>query len=339
MDEAAHLYAGYQHWTAHDFGVNPEHPPLVKLVAALPLLGMNMQQPHPPNPIFLAEEYIGGDQLLGMNGGDALLQRARTAVIVFPLLLGASVFLAGSEMFGITAGLLGLTIFCFEPTILAHGALITTDMGVTAMVFVTVWTFWRYVQRPGWLRLLLFAVASGLALVSKMSGIIVLPIVLVLGVLEAFPWSRRRALQIFGGVAVAALAGYLMIWAFYGFRYAARPPGPLAMAPPLPAFAAMLPSNAETGLVMLLARFHLLPEAYLYGWAKLPIDQMSHPASLFGQVYLTRVPCIFQLRFWSRRRSRCCCWWACRLCCCCAAVSYIGDSSFSSWCRRCSLCW
>lgn len=48
VDEAAHLYAGYEHWEAHDFGVNPEHPPLVKLVAALPLLGMHLQQPHPP---------------------------------------------------------------------------------------------------------------------------------------------------------------------------------------------------------------------------------------------------------------------------------------------------
>ena len=63
VDEGAHLYAGYQHWKAHDFGVNPEHPPLVKLVAALPLLGMQLRQPHPPNPLYLAEESIGGDQL------------------------------------------------------------------------------------------------------------------------------------------------------------------------------------------------------------------------------------------------------------------------------------
>jgi hypothetical protein len=37
-DEANHIYTGYRTWTNRDFGLNPEHPPLVKLVATLPLL-------------------------------------------------------------------------------------------------------------------------------------------------------------------------------------------------------------------------------------------------------------------------------------------------------------
>ena len=51
------------------FGVNPEHPPLVKLVAAAPLLGMQLNQPHPSNPFFIAEEHMGGSQLLYGNAG------------------------------------------------------------------------------------------------------------------------------------------------------------------------------------------------------------------------------------------------------------------------------
>ncbi len=295
VDEAAHLYAGYEHWTMHDFGVNPEHPPLVKLVAAAPLLGMHLQQPHPPNPLFMAEEYIGGAQLLGMNDGEQLLGRARTAVIVFPLLLGLLVFLATYEMFGPLPGLLALSLFCFEPTVLAHGALVTTDMGVATMIFATVYAFWRYVQAPGLQRLLVVGLACGLALVSKMSGIIVLPILLVLALTEALPaWNSRRATHLLGGVAAAALMGYVILWAFYGFRYAARPSGSGALIiPPLAAFAAQLHSPFETGLVMQIARWHLVPEAYLYGWTKLPIDQMRHPAFLFGDVYPTGVPSYF----------------------------------------------
>ena len=38
FDEAAHILAGYRSWKSFDFGINPEHPPLVKLVAAIPLL-------------------------------------------------------------------------------------------------------------------------------------------------------------------------------------------------------------------------------------------------------------------------------------------------------------
>ena len=294
VDEPPHLYAGYEHWKARDFGVNPEHPPLVKMVAAVPLLAMDLRQPHPPNPLFLAEENIGGGQLLGMNGGQRLLLRARTAVMVFSLLAALLVFFAGYEMFGPVPGLLGMGLFCFEPTVLAHGALVTTDMGVTAMVFATVYAFWRYVRAPGWGGLLVCGLAFGLALVSKMSGVIVLPMLLLLAATELLPaWDRRRAAQLLGGVAAAAVMGYVILWALYDFRYAARPANGSLIIPPLAAFAAQLPSRFETGVVMWIARLHLLPEAYLYGWTKLPIDQMNHPAFLFGKVYPTGVPWYF----------------------------------------------
>src|SRR5205809_5128004 len=41
-DETAHLVAGYSYLVTHDYRLNPEHPPLVKMVAALPLLGMRV---------------------------------------------------------------------------------------------------------------------------------------------------------------------------------------------------------------------------------------------------------------------------------------------------------
>jgi len=37
FDEGFHLVAGYRYWQCRDFGVNSEHPPLVKIVAATPL--------------------------------------------------------------------------------------------------------------------------------------------------------------------------------------------------------------------------------------------------------------------------------------------------------------
>ncbi|MBS1834142.1 MAG: phospholipid carrier-dependent glycosyltransferase, partial [Acidobacteria bacterium] len=43
-DESIHLFAGYQYWKHRDFGVNPEHPPLAKLVAAAPLLGLPLKE-------------------------------------------------------------------------------------------------------------------------------------------------------------------------------------------------------------------------------------------------------------------------------------------------------
>ena len=287
VDEGAHLYAGYQHWRAHDFGVNPEHPPMVKLVAAAPLLSLDLRQPHPPNPFFMAEEYVGGDQLLSANDGERLLRRARSAAAVFTVVLALLIWAAGYEMFGPAAGLLGLALFVLEPTVLAHGALVTTDMGVSACLFAAVYAFFRYARRPGWGRLAVVGIAVGLTLAAKMSGVIVLPILLVCALLELVrQWEGRRAVRLLGAIVFAAVVGYGILWAFYGFRYGARTGG-LMMAPPLGAFAMGLPSAGERSLVMALAKLHLLPEAYLYGWTKLPIDQMRHPMFLFGRVYPT----------------------------------------------------
>jgi 4-amino-4-deoxy-L-arabinose transferase-like glycosyltransferase len=285
LDESAHLYAGYQHWRARDFGVNPEHPPLVKMVAALPLLGMNLKQPHPPNPFFIVEEYAGGGELMQANDMNLLLTRGRTAVCVFTLLLGVLVFAMGYEMFGPQTALLALALFTFEPMVLAHGALVTTDMGLAACLCAAVYAFYRYVKQPGAARLLAFGVTVGLTLVTKLSGVLILPIVLVCAAAELIPvWSTSRALRLAGAICAGAAIGYAILWGFYGFRYAARPSG-LVMVPALAQFVHMMPGKTQTWAVVHLAQWHLLPEAYLYGWTKLPAGVTHVPGFLFGRLY------------------------------------------------------
>ena len=89
VDEGAHLYAGYQYWKVQDFGLNPEHPPLLKFIAAVPLLPMQLQQPHPPTTFSSkAEEYIGGGQLLYGNDAERVLLRARMSASDLQLLSG-----------------------------------------------------------------------------------------------------------------------------------------------------------------------------------------------------------------------------------------------------------
>ncbi len=287
FDEGAHLYAGYQHWTARDLGVNLEHPPLVKLVAALPLLAMQIRPPHPARFLFLSEEYTGGDQMLAENGGYRLLTPARMAASFFTFALALLVFAAGWEIFAPPAGLLALALFTFEPTILAHGALVTTDMGVACLTFASVYAFYRYLKRPGWIRLLLCGLAVGLALSAKVSGVLVIPVLslIALGEITAKPDGRvRRAGTLLGALLSVSLVGYVVLWGFYTFRYAARPAG-LVLAPPLAGLAHMVPSPWEAKLVLQLAAWHLLPEAYLFAWTKLSTPFTVGSAFLFGHIY------------------------------------------------------
>ncbi len=288
VDEGAHTYAGYQHWKARDFGVNPEHPPLVKLVAAAPLLGLTLQQPHPPPINFMVEQYSGGTQLMDENDGELLLRRARVAASTFTLLLGFLVLAAGTEMFGPAAGLLALTLFTFEPTVLAHGALVTTDMGVACFMFASFYGFYRYLLRPTSARLLVCGVAVGLALASKVSGVLALPILIALALVHLLGVDRADRLQRVKMLG-ASLAGlfviaYAVLWSFYTFRYAARP-GALTLRPTLAQMTRTLHHPWQTALVDHVAKLHLLPEGYLYGWAKLVGNSIGTPGFLFGHIF------------------------------------------------------
>jgi hypothetical protein len=235
FDEATHLYAGYCYLKRGDFGINPEHPPMVKLVAALPVLPLRLPAQPPPPIYFRAAGGVGGSQFLYSHDADALLFRARAVTTLFTLSLALLVFFAGSEMFSTCAGLFALALFVFEPNILANGALVTTDMGASCLVFATVYAFYRCCKRPSVLRLAVCCLAAGLALAAKHSTVLLLPIFLGLAITEV-AYRRgsesetsetrgRQTLRLLGFMAIGTVISIAILWAFYGFRYAARPGG------------------------------------------------------------------------------------------------------------------
>lgn len=58
VDEGNHIYSGYMSWKRSDFGLNPEHPPLVKWLATLPLLAMPINAPPPGEIYYKLDAYI-----------------------------------------------------------------------------------------------------------------------------------------------------------------------------------------------------------------------------------------------------------------------------------------
>ncbi|HEU5352797.1 MAG TPA: glycosyltransferase family 39 protein [Terracidiphilus sp.] len=295
FDESAHLYAGYSYLKRGDFGINPEHPPLVKMVAALPLLPLGLPVPPPRNIFFRGVSMVGGLQLLYSNDADALLFRARTAVTIFTLTLALLIFLAGYEMFGAGAGLFALALFVFDPNMLANGALVATDMGATCLVFAAVYAFYRYCRKPTLLRLSVCCLAAGLALAAKHSAVLLLPISVVLALTEiarrrsagaATAETRgRQALRLAAALATISLVSIAILWAFYGFRYQARP-GNLQITPPTAAYLAGLKYPAEAGIIRFFEHRKLLPEAYLYGVTDIVLlSREGRPAYLLGHLY------------------------------------------------------
>src|ERR1017187_1200737 len=173
FDEGDLIFAGYMMWHSGDYGLNPEHPPLVKLVATLPLLQKKLWVPPLQQRMFKTEAYRDGRDFLERNDSPRhrLLFRMRLAAGVFAVGLSVMVFLMGSKLFGESAGLLALLLVVFEPNVLANSDLVTTDMGVACFFLATIYCFYRYARQPSVIRLLLTGLAAGLALSAKHSKI------------------------------------------------------------------------------------------------------------------------------------------------------------------------
>src|SRR5438270_7433263 len=140
FDEDNHIFAGYMMHKTADYGLNPEHPPLVKLFATLPLLGQNLWTPPLQGREFKTESYLDGRDFLAHNDGGSqrLVFRMRLTAGLLALALSLVVFLAGQEWFGTGAGLIALLLLVFDPNVLANSALVTTDIGVSLLFLLGV---------------------------------------------------------------------------------------------------------------------------------------------------------------------------------------------------------
>jgi hypothetical protein len=295
-DEGDHLFAAYMSAKHGDFGLNPEHPPLVKLVAALPLLAMSdLRVPVLQGRNFKVEAFLSGKDFNAWNIDRGILFRARLAVTIFPLLLGLLVFLAAREMFGTTAAFVALTFLAFDPTLLAHGAMVTTDVGVSCFIFAAVYAFYRYAKAPSWGRAALVGLVTGLGFAAKHTGVLIVPMLIALAICEIIRNPRRASGEstdcrktltgkMFGALALAAVISLVVLWAFYGFRYRSRPGG-LEINPPLSVYLAQISKPWEAKLLGTVARFHALPESYLYGMADIQQVDDAYTAFFFGKTY------------------------------------------------------
>lgn len=118
IDEPFHILAGYRYWQCGDYGINPEHPPLLKLLATLPIRSQTFIEPSSACGSKVTDKFEGfltGSQFLSRNGVDRILIPARFAASLMSILLAVLVFLAAREMFGKPEAFVALTLLVFEP--------------------------------------------------------------------------------------------------------------------------------------------------------------------------------------------------------------------------------
>ena len=302
-DEANHIFTGYRSWTHADYGLNPEHPPLLKLLVTAPLLSLQPKSPALEERFFKEDAFLRGKEFLYQNDAEKILASTRTAAATLTLLAALVLFFGTREMFGTVAAFIALTLLTFDPNILAHGALITTDVGLACFMFLSVYMFYRFVKSPSALRLVMTGISVGLVLAVKQTGLLVLPILFLLAVCELvlyiFGANRekvgRHALTLIGSLALITLIGFVVLWSFYRFRYDARPNG-LQLNPPLVEYVQGL-KPYEAWPISTAARWHILPESYLYGLVDVKLTANYYTSYLLGKVYAHGVWFYFPVAF------------------------------------------
>jgi hypothetical protein len=288
FDEPLHLAAGYAAVAHGDHRVDPTHPPLIRMWAALPLVftdrtALDLSAIDSAAPAaWLQQSYGFSHRFLYVdNDADRLLYGARFMVVALGVLLGTVLFLWARAWLGLVPAVAALVLYTVEPNLAAHATLVTTDLGVTCFLFTSVYFLWRVCRTPTTANALGFAAFGALATVAKFSGMMVAPLALCLlaGAVLASRVTIRRA----GGLlALLAAAMVLSVWAVYGFRYAPGPTESWLFAQPEPAPAHDLFSGAAR-LAAWVDDHRLLPNAFTQGFVVSQASARMLPAFLAGE--------------------------------------------------------
>jgi hypothetical protein len=231
VDEVVHLPAGITYWQKGTFRLYPHNPPLVKLVAALPVLAMSPALPYgedswrvdPPNKAAFAHEFMRDNA----ENYFALFARARLLMPVFSVVGGLVVFIWSKSLYGPAGGLLSLVLWALCPNILAHTRLVTTDLGATSFGALATFLFWRYLKRPTWRRAVAAGILLGLAQLTKFSLLVLYglwPVLAVFRLATSGDWRRLALPMTLHALLVLALS-VLVIDVGYAFEGVGIPLG------------------------------------------------------------------------------------------------------------------
>jgi len=182
-DEAVHLTAGYEYLKYRDFRWNPEHPPLAKEIAAIPLLFMDIKASHETPAYFELDQYPHANNFLHVKNkkkSDLMLNVSRAMMVIFGFIIMLVIFFWASEIAGGKIALVSVALFAFSPIFLAHTPLITTDVSSASFGFLSFYMIWKLFETTKPIYLIFAGISMGLSLSSKHSAIIILPIAIIM---------------------------------------------------------------------------------------------------------------------------------------------------------------
>ena len=287
-DEIVHIPAGYYHLVAGEFQLNNEHPPLVKMWAALPLL--IIQPDEPPAPKTEDENFM--ERTWGFHERFWQANQARFQAVTFwprvmmipvTLALGVLIFVFTRSLFGETAAVISVALYTLEPTVLAHGRVVHTDVPSALSYLLFFFALYKYSQvsgRRGNRRALLLGLACALALLTKFSMLVILPVLAFYFIsqlyLERRDRGQRREILLHCGLITLIVLS--LINAAYYFQHPTLEASDVRWV--------AMKSPALLGMVTTVVRIvsKVVPTYYLFGVYNIELhNYFGHATSLLGR--------------------------------------------------------
>ncbi|HEY3580545.1 MAG TPA: phospholipid carrier-dependent glycosyltransferase [Pyrinomonadaceae bacterium] len=265
VDELVMIPSAYYHLVDGDFQLVNEHPPLSKLVAAAPLLFVqpNEQAEHAAFWDYNEKKY------------PSIAFWSRAGMIVLTLTLGVLIFIFARSLFGSRAAVIAVALFSLEPTMLAHGRVVQTDVPAAFGYLLFFMALYWYSSATTWRRAVFLGAAAGVALLAKFSmlliGLVLPPAFIILWWLS----SRRRAVALHA--AVVLLAMLFVVNAAYFFQHAPLNDVDHSW------IAAKFPAHPERVDQATEVLSHIVPKEFVLGTLfQLVHNREGHNASLLG---------------------------------------------------------
>ena len=228
IDELAHIPAGYAYVFLRDYRLNPEHPPLIKMLAALPLAFTDLK--FPTNVKSWIED-INGQWTQGAiflyesgNNPDTILRLMRLPMMLLAVLLGWLAWLFTRRHFGDRVAGLALFLFALSPTFIAHSRYVTTDLAAAFGFFIGIAAFLAFLRDPNPRNIAIAGLAFGAAQLLKFSLILLVPVWAVLLVAWASsqvhlrPAERFRLfLRLLAKTVLVVAVAIVLIWIVYAY--------------------------------------------------------------------------------------------------------------------------
>ena len=188
VDEIPHVGSGYGYVKALDYRLNPEHPPLAKALATIPLLFLNLTQDAFETRFWLKDingQWDFGRFLIFQSDNDAKLitRTVKFAGLAFFILAAVLIYKWTQKLYGRFAALTALALFSFSPTVLAHSRFVTTDIPALFGIIFATYFFIKYLENPNRKNLWLSGIIFGIALLTKFSTFLLIPYFLILALI------------------------------------------------------------------------------------------------------------------------------------------------------------